>query len=176
MKRLRETEDFDQSPDSSERIEYSISITPINASVEDTERALNDINNYGSYVSSIRSTQADLQKAIEDHFGPSQPQTKRSLEKKRGAPFPIRTKQAIDDFIKSYTSKPNLLRFYINGSTIVFPSKQNVNQKFTKSVIKTILGNAGIDYNLEEIEINENMFKLKSIIKEIIKNEGYRLK
>jgi hypothetical protein len=47
----------------------------------------------------MRSTQAGLQKALEDHFGPSSPQTKKSLEKKRGFPFPIRTKQSIDDSI-----------------------------------------------------------------------------
>jgi len=176
MRKIYEIEDDEQSSISGERKEYNISITPLNASVDETKQAFDSIDNYGEYVSTIRSTQANLQKAIEDHFGPSSPQTKRSLEKKRGAPFPIRTKQAIDDFIKSFKTKPNLVKFYTIDNSLVFPQKQNPGINFTKSVIKTVLNNAGIKYNLEEIEINENLLKLKSIVKEIIKNEGYRLK
>jgi hypothetical protein len=161
---------------SSEKIEYNLSITPLNVSIEDTEKAFDNIDNYGSYISSMRSTQAGLQKALEDHFGPSSPQTKKSLEKKRGFPFPIRTKQSIDDFIKSYQSKPNLVKFYTTDSSLVFPQKQNLNQRFTKSIIKTVLDNAGIKYKEEEIEISENVLKLKSIVKEILKNERYRSK
>jgi len=161
---------------SNEKTEYNISVIPLNASVEDTEKAFENIDNYGSYISTMRSTQVDLQKAIENHFGPSSPQTKKSLEKKRGFPFPIRTKQSIDDFIKSYKSKPNLLKFYVVDNYLVFPSKQNVNQKFTKSVIKTVLDNANIDYKIDEIEINEDIFKVKSVVKEILKNERYRFK
>ena len=54
---------------------------------EDAIAAINDINNYGQYVSSMRSAKV-TDKDLQAHFGPSSPRAKAALEKKRGEKFP----------------------------------------------------------------------------------------
>jgi hypothetical protein len=110
----------------------------------------------------------DVNKAIEAHFGPSQPFTKKKLEKERGKPFPIKTKQAVDSFIKTLTSKPNLLNWIVKDTELIFPNSKNPTKKVTQNIIDTVMNNAGIEYNLTDKEtIDEN--SLKELIKEIIR-------
>ena len=56
---------------------------------------------------------SSVEKAIQTYFGNMDadgkkisPAKKMSIEKQRGEKFPIKTKQAIDDFVKSLTSTP----------------------------------------------------------------------
>ena len=134
---------------------YDLLLTPEGATAEQAAAAFNNIENYGIYASNIRNTatnKATINKAIEDHFGPVVPVKKKQLEKQRGTPFPPKTKQALDAFIKQFTSKPQLVKFNIGGNTLVFPQKENPTKDLTKKIIKTVLTNADIQYTLSEKE------------------------
>lgn len=136
------------------RSELDLLLTPKNGStVEEIEQALNNRDFYGPYLINIRDKMS-VNKAIEDHFGPTLPIKKRSLEKERGVPFPPKTKQAMDDFIKNLGGdKPGILTWEIKpNGTIIFPSKKNESQQKTSNVLKQVLGAAGIKYKLEHFE------------------------
>lgn len=152
---------------SQDRASYDIVITPVNASINETIKALENVENYGPYTSNLRNVAVDVNKAVEDYFGPSQRFDKLKKEKERGKPFPVKTKQAVDDFIKSLKSKPNLLKWKIEGDSLIFPTKSNPSKKVTKNIILTIMTNAGIKYDLDEKEsLMEN--KIRNIVKEQI--------
>lgn len=138
---------------SRENVEYELVLTPLAVSADEVIKALENIDNYGAYVSNLRNTKSNVEKAVEDHFGPSQRFEKIKKEKERGKPFPVKTKQAIDDFIRTLTSKPNLLKWNIVKDTLVFPTKSNPTEKVTKNIIKTVMDKAGIDYDLESKEV-----------------------
>ena len=138
---------------SKENVEYELVLTPLAVSADEIIKALEDINNYGAYVSNLRNTKSNVEKAVEDHFGPSQRFEKIKKEKERGKPFPVKTKQAIDNFIRTLTSKPNLLKWNVVKDTLVFPTKSNPTEKVTKNIIKTVMDKAGIDYDLESKEV-----------------------
>ena len=138
---------------SRENVEYELVLTPLAVSADEVIKALENIDNYGTYVSNLRNTKSNVEKAVEDHFGPSQRFEKIKKEKERGKPFPVKTKQAIDDFIRTLTSKPNLLKWNIVKDTLVFPTKSNPTEKVTKNIIKTVMDKAGIDYDLESKEV-----------------------
>jgi len=161
-----ETGGEETSPSGKEKVIYDLVLTPAVVSVDEVVNALNDINNYGPYVANIRNTKSDIEKAVEDHFGPNQRFTKAKLEKERGKPFPVKTKAALDAFIKTLTTKPNLLRWKVEGDTLVFPAKNNPTKKVTDNIIKTVMNNAGIDYDLEN---KEALSELKKLVKEEIK-------
>lgn len=147
---------------------YDLVLTPTVLSVEEVVKALENIDNYGAYVSNLRNATKDVNKAVEIHFGPSQPFAKKKLEKERGTPFPPKTKQAIDDFIKTLTSKPNLLNWVIKDGELLFPSSKNPTKKVTQNIIDTVMNNAGIDYTTSDREtVDEG--SLREIIKEIIR-------
>lgn len=147
---------------------YDLVLTPTVLSVEEVVKALENIDNYGAYVSNLRNATKDVNKAVETHFGPSQPFAKKKLEKERGTPFPPKTKQAIDDFIKTLTSKPNLLNWVIKDGELLFPSSKNPTKKVTQNIIDTVMTNAGIDYTTSDREtVDEG--SLREIIKEIIR-------
>ena len=134
---------------------YNLVVTPTNKSADDVIVALDNIDNYGIYASNIRNTatnKATINKALEDYFGPVTPAKKKSLEKQRGVPFPPKTKQAIDDFVKQFASKPQLVTFRISGNNLIFPQKENPTKDLTKKIIKTVLTNAGIQYKISEKE------------------------
>lgn len=150
---------------SKEDIVYDLVLTPLAASVEDAIVALENVDNYGKYVSNIRNTKADIEKAVEDHFGPNQRFTKAKLEKERGKPFPPKTKKAIDDFIRTLQPKPRLLRYEVVGDTIIFPAKFNPTKKATENIIDTVMTTAGIKYSLSE---KEALSELKRLVKEEI--------
>lgn len=134
---------------------YDLVVIPKNSTPEDVINALDNIDNYGIYASNIRNTatnKATINKAVEDHFGPNIPAKKKSLEKQRGIPFPPKTKQAIDDFIKQFTSKPQLLKPSIKDNTVVFVQKNNPTKDLTKKILQVVLNNAGIEYKTSEKE------------------------
>lgn len=134
---------------------YNLVVTPTNKSADDVITALDNIDNYGIYASNIRNTatnKATINKALEDHFGPNIPAKKKSLEKQRGVPFPPKTKQAIDDFVRQFASKPQLLKPTIEGNTVVFYQKDNPTKDLTKKILQVVLNNAEIEYKLSEKE------------------------
>lgn len=154
-----------------EKIIYDLILTPQVVSVDEVVKAFEKIDNYGPYVSNLRNTKADVEKAVVNHFGPNQPFAKKKLEKERGKPFPLKTKQAVDAFIRSLTAKPSLLKWNVEGESLVFPAKRNPTKQVTKNIIDTVMKKANIDYSLEEKEtMNED--KLRSIIKELIKEDS----
>ena len=151
-----------------QKASYDLVLTPTVLSVEEVVKALENIDNYGAYVSNLRNATKDVNKAVEIHFGPNQPFAKKKLEKERGKPFPPKTKQAIDDFIKTLTSKPNLLNWVVKDGELLFPSSKNPTKKVTQNIIDTVMNNAGIDYTTSDREtVDEG--SLREIIKEIIR-------
>ena len=141
-----------------EKIVYDLILTPQIVSTDEVVKAFETIGNYGPYVSNLRNTKADVEKAVVDHFGPNQPFIKKKLEKERGKPFPPKTKQAIDTFIRSLTSKPSLLKWSVEGNSLVFSEKHNPTKQVTKNIISTVMKKANINYSLEEKEtMNENV-------------------
>jgi hypothetical protein len=130
------------------KVSYDLVLTPEDT-VDNTVKALEDISNYGIYASNIRNTatnKAAINKAIEQHFGtPVQRRSKTNT-------FPIYTKDALNDFIKQFTSKPQLVSYTIKDNTLVFPQKDNPTKDLTKKIIKTVLDKAGIKYKLSEKE------------------------
>lgn len=152
--RLVEQEDKGEESGNGEKLTYDIVLTPLACTVQDAEAALEKVDNYGAYISNIRNSKTDIEKAVVDHFGPNQPFAKKKLEKERGKPFPLKTKAAVDAFIKTVSSKPNLLRWKIIGDTLVFPAIGNPTKKMTEKIINTVMNNAGLKYDLENKEAN----------------------
>ena len=165
LKEQEETGAEEPSSGNKEKIVYDLVLTPLAADIKDVVAALEDVENYGSYVSNIRNTKSDIERAVEDYFGPNQRFTKAKLEKERGKPFPPKTKKAIDDFIKTLKPKPKLLRYEVVDDTLVFPAKFNPTKKVTEKIIDTVMGNVGIKYSLDS---KEAISELKRIVKEQI--------
>ena len=162
--KLKEQEGEEVSPSSREQVNYDLVLTPKTANIEDVVKALETLDNYGMYVSNMRN-KSSIQKAIEDHFGPVIPAKRKQIEKQRGVPFPVKTKQAIDDFVKSLTSKPTLLKYKVKDNTIIFPKGSNPVKDLTKKIVDVVMKNAKIDYSIAEKEaVDEN--QLKEIIRE----------
>jgi len=161
MKLYRENEET-SSDDKNKRVAFAsdLVVTP-EGNVKDAIAAFEDIDNYGIYVSRMRNKK-EIDAAVEKHFGP--PGFKRkTLEKERGKPFPIKTKQAVDDFIKSILSKPSLLKYKVEGNSIIFPQASNPGKEETKKVIQTVLDNAKIKFSLSKKE------NIKEIIRQYVK-------
>ena len=137
------------------KVTYDLVVTPTNSTTEDIISALDNIDNYGIYASNIRNTsvdQAKIYKEIDLHFGPSNWRKKQSLEKERGKPFPLRTNDALKDFIKKFTSKPQLLKPTVEGNTVIFKQEENPTKDFTKKLLQVVLNNAEIKYKISEKE------------------------
>lgn len=118
----------------------------------DVEKALENRDLYGQYLANIRD-KASVAKAVEDHFGPTLPTKKKPLEKLRGEPFPPKTRQAMDDFLKTMEGKPNLLTYEIRkDGSLLFPTEKNHSQLATANILKQVLGSAGIKYKLDKFE------------------------
>lgn len=134
--------------------------------VEDLIKALEDKNNYGIYLSNIRSGKV-TPKDMEEFFGPSSPRAKAAIEKQTGVKFPVKTKAAIDDFIKNRAGKPNLVNYDIVGNSLVFPNSKNTSKGRTASIVTTVLDNARVKYTIKQKE-SFNEAQLKAMIKEEI--------
>lgn len=149
-----------------EKTVYDLVLTPQIVSTDEVVKAFEIIKNYGPYISNLRNTKTDVEKSVIDHFGPSQPYAKKKLEKERGKKFPPKTKQTVDTFIRSLTSKPSLLKWNIEGDSLVFPIKHNPTKQVTQNIISTVMKNANINYNLEEKEnMNESKINEESFFK-----------
>jgi hypothetical protein len=143
-------EDLVQGP--GERAKLDLILTPQNASVEDVIAALGNRDNYGEYLINTRNKK-EVEAAIIKHFGPNLPTLKKPLEKKQGFPFPPKTRQAMEDLIKGFEGKPNLVTYDIyGGDKLLFPTDKNNSQVTTANILKTVLGNAGIKYKLDKFE------------------------
>ena len=172
MKNIREQEE-DPGKFSSVHAEYDISLTPIEATTDDVIKALSNIDNYGKYISNLRNTTNNLQKDLDIHFGPNIPSKRKFIEKQTGVLFPIKTKQAIDDFVRSKTSKPNLLKYVVKDGNLIFPQQGNPTKEVTKNIIKTVLGNVGINYKVRDVEMKESKtIKFADIFKEGFQGDG----
>jgi hypothetical protein len=173
--KLKEQEEVgaEVTPSNREQVNYDVVLTPKSAEVEDVVKALETIDNYGMYVSNMRNKQS-IQKALEDHFGPVIPAKRKKMEKDQGFPFPVKTKTAIDDFVKSLTSKPTLLKYKVKDNTIVFPKSGNSAKDLTKKIIDVVMKNAKIDYTIADKEtvdeiINEGTPEQEKI-KKVVNN------
>lgn len=136
------------------RSELDLLLTPLEGkTVDDVVKALENRDYYGEYLISTRNKR-QVEDAITRHFGPNLPTLKRPLEKKQGFPFPPKTKQAMEDLIRSFDSKPDLLTYEVNRekNNILFPTDKNNSQVTTTNILKTVLGNAGIKYRLDRFE------------------------
>jgi hypothetical protein len=112
------------------------------------------------YVSNMRN-KSSIQKAIEDHFGPVIPAKRKKMEKDQGFSFPVKTKTSIDDFVKSLTSRPTLLKYKVKDDTIVFPKSGNPAKDLTKKIIDVVMKNAKVDYSIVDKEaVDESADKL----------------
>ena len=166
MKNIFEDEE-EQGPGSWIAADKDIVVIPQGRStVEDAIKALEDKNNYGIYVSNIRTGKV-TPKDMEEFFGPSSPRAKQAIEKQTGVKFPIKTKAAIDDFIKSRAGKPNLVFYDVVGDTLVFPNSKNTGRGRTQSIVSTVMDNAGINYTIKQKESFKES-QIKAIIKEEI--------
>ena len=148
--KLRE-EEAEATPSNREQVNYDIVVTPNSVSVEDTVKALETLDNYGMYVSNMRN-KSSIQKAIDDHFGPVIPAKRKKMERDQGFPFPVKTKTSIDDFVKSLTSRPTLLKYKVKDDAIVFPKSGNPAKDLTKKIIDVVMKSAKIDYSVADKE------------------------
>lgn len=136
------------------RSELDLLLVPLGGStVQDVVAALDNRDYYGDYLINTRNKRS-VEDAITKHFGPNLPTLKKPLEKKQGFPFPPKTRQAMEDLIKTFSGRPDLLTYEITPKQdgILFPTDKNGSQITTQNILKTVLGNAGIKYKLEKFE------------------------
>jgi hypothetical protein len=182
MKRIFEQDDQEFKNNPSVNAEYDINVIPTEVAVDDVIKALDDINNYGIYISNMRNSPV-VNQGIEKYFGNMDadgkkisPAGKASIEKSTGKKFPVKTKDAIDAITMSLISKPNLLKYEVKGNNVVFPQKGNPTKEVTKRIIKTVLGNAGIKYKVKEVELAESKtIKFLDILREEVTETGLTL-
>jgi len=163
----------------SSRLTVDHDVTIVTPDIKAALEALKNIDNYGIYISNMRN-KSSVEKAIETHFGNMDADGKKishakkmSIEKQRGEKFPIKTKQAIDDFVKSLTSTPTLLSYDVKGDKLVFPKDKNPSIETTKKIIKTVMNTAGVDYKLfneKEATKEAKEKELRLLIREEIKS------
>ena len=166
MKNIFENEE-EQGPGSWIAADKDIVVIPQGSStVEDAVKALEDKSNYGIYLSNIRTGKV-TPKDMEEFFGPSSPRAKQKIEKDTGVSFPVKTKAAIDDFIKNRAGKPNLVFYDIVDDTLVFPNTKNTSKGRTQSIVATVMDNAGINYTIKQKESFKEA-QIKAMIREEI--------
>ena len=166
MKNIFEDEE-EQGPGSWIAADKDIVVIPQGSStVQDAVKALEDKSNYGIYLSNIRTGKV-TPKDMEEFFGPSSPRAKQKIEKDTGVSFPVKTKAAIDDFIKNRAGKPNLVFYDIVDDTLVFPNTKNTSKGRTQSIVATVMDNAGINYTIKQKESFKES-QIKAIIREEI--------
>ena len=185
----------EETPNAKQRIVYDLVLTPLTGTIENVVSAFENIDNYGSYISNIRNTREDIEKAISTYFGPNQRFDKMGIEKAFKASggnfetfkdflskgkqikfldvaedmfktltnnkglFHVKTKPAIDAYIKSLSGKPSLLKWEVVSDTLVFPSAGNPTKKMTEKIISTVMLNAGIAYELVSKEAVSESFR-----------------
>lgn len=132
--------------------------------MEDIISALENPNNYGKYISNMRNKK-EIEAGLIKKFGPNLPTHKRPLEKKQGFPFPPKTKQGVDDFIRSFNSKPNIVTYEEDGKgRLIFPTSKNSSKVNTTNVIKQVMNTAKIPYTLKDEELLKE-YSLKRLLR-----------
>ena len=145
--KLREAE-AEATPSNREQVDYDIILTPKSVSVEDTIKALENIDNYGIYISNLSNNDPKMRKAKEAYFGtPAERRVKANQGK-----FPEFTNSSNLAFIKAFNSKSTLLKYKVKDDTIVFPKSGNPSKNLTKKMIDVVMKNAKIDYSVADKE------------------------
>jgi len=161
---------------------------------EEAVEALNKKDNYGRYTSTMRNSKVS-DKDVENYFGPRSPNVKNVKLKARYekfkeanpeskmeygewltkgpagtemGPFPIRTKDNYDAFVNQFITKPNLLTWTVKGDTLLFPKDGNPGRNEIKSIVTTVLKNAGFDEKTFTFKTDVSESKLKAFLKEEI--------
>ena len=83
-------------------------------------------------------------------------------------PYPVRTKANYDAFVNQFITKPNLLNWGIKGDTLIFPKDLNPGRNEVKSIVTTVLTNAGFGEKTFTFKTDVTEAKLKAFIKEEI--------
>ena len=162
---------------------------------EEADKALNIKDNYGRYTRTMRSSKVS-DKDIENYFGPRSPNVKNKNQEKRFekfkeanpesqmdynewlikgpvgtdmGPYPARTKDNYDAFINPSISKPNLLSWGIKDNTLVFPKEFNPGRNEIKSIVTTVLTNAGFGEKTFTFKTDVSEAKIKAMIREEIR-------
>jgi hypothetical protein len=141
--RLMENEGDDERPSSGLKATYNLVLTPKGATTDEVEAALTNPSFLGIYMSNLRNR---FQKDYEEKFG--------TVYDRRAGRKPPVTKTMENEFYASLLKdkKTRLLTWTPKGETLVFPQGNNPSKDLTKKIIKTILGNAKIKYDIAEKE------------------------
>jgi hypothetical protein len=161
---------------------------------EEADKALHTKDNYGRYISTMRNSKVS-DKDVDDYFGPRSPNVKNvrlktRFEKFKEAnpestmeysewltkgpvgtdmgPYPIRTKDNYDAFVNKFITKPNLLNWTVKDNTLVFPKDTNPGRNEIKSIVTTVLQNAGFGEKTFTFKTDVSEAKLKAYLKEEI--------
>jgi hypothetical protein len=141
-----ENEGDEERPSSSLNATYNLVVTPTTitkdekvgkATPNDVVAALNNIVNYGMYMSNLRTR---FSKEYDIEFGTP-------IDRRSGKKPPV-TKNMENEFYSSLlkNKKIQLLIPTVEGDTVVFYQKDNPKKAELDKIIKTVLKNAGIEY------------------------------
>ena len=142
--RLMENEgEEDGRPSSGLKATYNLVVTPIGATPNDVIAALNNVVNYGIYMSNLRTR---FSNDYDKEFG--------TVYDRRAGRKPPVTKNMENEFYSSLlkNKKIQLLIPTIEGDTVVFYQKDNPKKAELDKIIKTVLKNADIAYTTSEKE------------------------
>jgi hypothetical protein len=136
-------ENEEEAPSSGLKATYNLVLTPKGTTVDKVEAALSNPNFLGIYMSNLRNK---FQKQYEEKFG--------TVYDRRAGKKPPVTKDMENEFYSSLLKdkKTRLLTWIAKDNTLVFPQGNNPSKDVTKKIIKTILGNAKIKYDISEKE------------------------
>ena len=143
--RLMENEDEeDGRPSSGLKATYNLVVTPTGATPNDVIAALNNVVNYGIYMSNLRTR---FSNDYDKEFG--------TVYDRRAGRKPPVTKNMENEFYSSLlkNKKIQLLIPTIEGDTVVFYQKDNPKKAELDKIIKTVLKNADIAYTTSEKEL-----------------------
>jgi hypothetical protein len=138
-----ENEGDEERPSTGLKATYNLVLTPKGTTVDKVEAALSNPNFLGIYMSNLRNR---FQKQYEEKFG--------TVYDRRAGRKPPVTKDMENEFYAGLLKdkKTRLLTWIPKDETLVFPQGNNPSKDLTKKIIKTILGNAKIKYDIAEKE------------------------
>lgn len=141
--RLMENEGDEDRPSSGLKATYNLVVTPTRATPNEVVVALDNIANYGIYMSNLRTR---FSNQYDEKFG--------TVYDRRAGRKPPVTKSMENDFYASLLKdkKTRLLTPTIEGDTVVFYQKDNPKKDVVSKMLKTVLKNAGIAYTTSEKE------------------------
>jgi hypothetical protein len=142
--RLMENEGEEEGrPSSGLKATYNLVVTPIGATPNDVIAALNNVVNYGMYMSNLRTR---FSNDYDKEFG--------TVYDRRAGRKPPVTKSMENEFYSNLlkTKKIQLLIPTVEGNTVVFYQKDNPKKDVIDKMLKTVLKNAGIKFTTSEKE------------------------